>query len=77
MPQDKINAYMTLHTVLVTMAKLTAPFTPFIAEEIYNNIVKNVDEAAKESVHLCDWPELWKVVLQEMLLISKTVSLCP
>ena len=57
MPQDKINAYMTLHTVLVTMAKLTAPFTPFIAEEIYNNIVKNVDEAAKESVHLCDWPE--------------------
>lgn len=57
MPQDKINAYMTLHTVLVTMAKLTAPFTPFIAEEIYNNIVKNVDETAKESVHLCDWPE--------------------
>lgn len=57
MPQDKINAYMTLHTVLVTMAKLTAPFTPFIAEEIYNNIVKKVDETAKESVHLCDWPE--------------------
>ncbi len=57
MPQDKINAYMTLHTVLVTMAKLTAPFTPFIAEEIYSNIVKNVDETAKESIHLCDWPQ--------------------
>ena len=57
MPQDKINAYMTLHTVLVTMAKLTAPFTPFIAEEIYGNLVKNVDETAKESIHLCDWPQ--------------------
>ncbi len=57
MPQDKINAYMTLHTVLVTMAKLTAPFTPFIAEAIYSNIVRNVDKNAPESVHLCDWPE--------------------
>lgn len=57
MPQDKVNAYMTLHTVLVTMAKLTAPFTPFMAEEIYNNLVKNVDSNAPESVHLCNWPE--------------------
>lgn len=56
MPQDKINAYMTLHTVLVTMAKLTAPFTPFIAEAIYTNLVKSVDENAPLSVHLCDWP---------------------
>ncbi len=56
MPQDKINAYMTLYTVLVTMAKLTAPFTPFMAEAIYENLVKKVDEAAPESVHMCDWP---------------------
>lgn len=56
MPQDKINAYMTLYTVLLDMAKITAPFTPFIAEEIYNNLVKNVDKEALESVHLCDWP---------------------
>ncbi|NLK36988.1 MAG: isoleucine--tRNA ligase [Epulopiscium sp.] len=57
MPQDKINAYMTLHTVLVTLTKLTAPFTPFIAEEIYRNLVGSVDKTAPESVHLCDWPE--------------------
>jgi len=57
MPQDKINAYMTLHTVLVTLAKLTAPFTPFIAEGIYNNLVCSVDKNAPESVHLCNWPE--------------------
>lgn len=57
MPQDKINAYMTLHTVLVTLSKITAPFTPFIAEAIYDNLVKNIDSNAKESIHLCDWPE--------------------
>lgn len=57
MPQDKINAYMTLHTVLVTLSKITAPFTPFIAESIYDNLVKNIDSNAKESIHLCDWPE--------------------
>lgn len=57
MPQDKINAYMTLYTVLVTLAKLTAPFTPFMAEAVYDNLVKQVDKNAKESVHMCDWPE--------------------
>lgn len=56
MEQDKINAYMTLYTVLETMVKLAAPFTPFITEEIYANLVKKVDTAAPESVHLCDWP---------------------
>ena len=56
MEQDKINAYMTLYTVLETMVKLAAPFTPFITEEIYANLVKKVDANAPESVHLCDWP---------------------
>ena len=56
MEQDKVNAYMTLYTVLETMVKLAAPFTPFITEEIYSNLVKKVDASAPESVHLCDWP---------------------
>ena len=56
MEQDKVNAYMTLYTVLETMVKLAAPFTPFITEEIYSNLVKKVDTTAPESVHLCDWP---------------------
>lgn len=56
MPQDKINAYMTLYTVLVNMAKLSAPFTPFMAEGIYQNLVRSVDKNAIESVHLCDFP---------------------
>jgi isoleucyl-tRNA synthetase len=56
MPQDKINAYMTLHTVLVTLAKISAPFIPFMAEQIYQNLVKTVDDSAPTSVHLCDFP---------------------
>ncbi|MGL4736718.1 MAG: isoleucine--tRNA ligase [Cellulosilyticaceae bacterium] len=56
MPQDKVNAYMTLHTVLSTLAKLSAPFVPFMAEEIYQNIVRSVDETAPMSIHLCDFP---------------------
>jgi isoleucyl-tRNA synthetase len=56
MEQDKVNAYMTLYTVLETVVKLAAPFTPFISEEIYGNLVRSVDASAPESVHLCDWP---------------------
>jgi isoleucyl-tRNA synthetase len=56
MPQDKINAYMTLYTVLSTIVRLIAPFVPFIAEEIYGNLVRKVDQTAPESVHLCDFP---------------------
>lgn len=62
MPQDKINAYMTLYTVLVTMSKLAAPFVPYIVESIYANLVKNFDKNAPESVHLTDYPvanEAW------------------
>ena len=56
MEQDKINAYMTLYTTLVTVAKAAAPMIPFMADEIYRNLVCSVDEAAPVSVHLCDFP---------------------
>ncbi len=54
--QDKINAYMTLYTALVTVIKLAAPMIPFMAEDIYRNLVCNVDKNAPISVHLCDYP---------------------
>lgn len=57
MEQDKINAYMTLYTVLETCARLIAPFTPFMADSIYLNLVKSVDSSAPQSVHLCDYPK--------------------
>lgn len=57
MPQDKINAFMTLYTVLETVTKLMAPFVPFMAEEIYQNLVRSVNPSSPESVHLCDFPE--------------------
>lgn len=60
MPQDKINAFMTLYTVLVTMAKISAPFTPFMAEAMYENLVCSIDKNALESVHLCNWPTVHK-----------------
>jgi isoleucyl-tRNA synthetase len=57
MPQGKEAAFATLHTTLVTLAKLLAPFTPFLSEALYQNLVKSWDESAPESVHLCDYPE--------------------
>ncbi len=57
MGDDKTAAFFTLYTALETLARLTAPFTPFIAEEIYQNIVKSVDEAAPVSVHMTDFPK--------------------
>ncbi len=62
MEQDKINAYMTLYTALVTIAKAAAPMIPFMAEDIYRNLVCSIDASALESVHLCDFPtvnEAW------------------
>ncbi len=56
MTEDKVAAYMTLYTVLVTMAKLSAPFTPFMAESIYQNLVPNFYKDAPMSVHLCAFP---------------------
>ena len=56
MEQDKINAYMTLYTALVTVAKVAAPMIPFMTEDIYQNLVRNIDPTAPESIHLCDFP---------------------
>ena len=56
MEQDKINAYMTLYTALVTIAKAAAPMVPFMTEEIYRNLVCSIDSSAPESIHLCDFP---------------------
>ncbi len=58
MEQDKINAYMTLYTALVTVAKAAAPMIPFMTEDIYQNLVRSIDKDAPESVHLCSFPEV-------------------
>ncbi len=55
---EKIGAYVTLYNVLVTLSKVAAPFVPFITDEIYQNLVVNLDKEAKESVHLCLWPNV-------------------
>ena len=80
MTEDKTAAYMTLYTVLVTMAKLTAPFTPFMAESIYQNLVRKVDADAPESVHLCDFPvcdekAIDKALEDDMEVVLKAVNL--
>ncbi len=67
MEQDKINAYMTLYTALVTVAKAAAPMIPFMTEQIYQNLVRSVDESAPESVHLCDFPEADKALIDKAL----------
>ncbi len=56
MEQDKINAYMTLYTALVTISKAAAPMIPFMTEDIYQNLVRSIDKNAPESIHLCDFP---------------------
>ena len=58
MPEDKIAAYMTLYTALVTTVKAAAPMIPFMAENIYLNLVRNLDSSAPESIHLCDFPKV-------------------
>ena len=58
MEQDKINAYMTLYTCLVTFCKAAAPMIPFMTEEIYQNLVRSVDASQPESIHLCDFPKV-------------------
>lgn len=67
MEQDKINAYMTLYTALVTVAKLAAPMIPFMTEEIYQNLVRSVDQAAPESIHLCDYPKADEACVDKQL----------
>lgn len=78
--EDKIGAFTTLYTVLVNLIKVAAPFVPFITDEIYQNLVVNLDKQAKESVHLCFWPEydekaMDKKLEQEMDLAYHIVKL--
>lgn len=80
MEQDKINAYMTLYTCLVTLAKVCAPFVPFMTEEIYQNLVVNLDKTAPESIHLCDFPvanveHIDKKLEENMELVLEIVTL--
>ena len=77
---DKIGAYVTLYSVLTTLSKVAAPFVPFITEEIYQNLVVNLDNSACESVHLCKWPEYNEKLMdtkleEEMDLAYKIVKL--
>ena len=67
MEQDKINAYMTLYTALVTIAKAAAPMVPFITEDIYRNLVCSVDKNAPESIHLCDFPKVEESMIDAQL----------
>lgn len=67
MEQDKINAYMTLYTALVTVSKVAAPMIPFMTEEIYQNLVCNIDKNAPESIHLCDYPVADESCIDEKL----------
>ena len=67
MEQDKINAYMTLHTALVTISKAAAPMIPFMTEEIYQNLVRSVDKTAPESIHLCDFPVVEEAYIDKQL----------
>ena len=67
MPQDKINAYMTLYTTLVTFCKLAAPMIPFMTEDIYRNLVCSIDKNAPESVHLCDYPTVNEAMIDREL----------
>ena len=77
---EKIGAYVTLYRVLTTLIKVSAPFTPFITDEIYQNLVLSLDKNAPESVHLCLWPEvneneIDKTLEEEMSLAYKIVKL--
>jgi isoleucyl-tRNA synthetase len=65
--EDKINAYVTLHKVLVNLSKVAAPFVPFMTEEIYQNLVVGLDSSAPESIHLCTWPEVDESVIDSEL----------
>ncbi|OPJ64937.1 isoleucine--tRNA ligase [Clostridium chromiireducens] len=64
---DKIGAYVTLYKVLVNLVKVASPFVPFMTEEIYQNLVLNLDKNAPESIHLCTWPEVNKEAINEEL----------
>jgi len=70
MEQDKINAYMTLYTALITLSKISAPMIPFMTEEIYQNLVRSVDKSAPESIHLTDFPKVIEEFIDKDLEVS-------
>ena len=70
MEQDKINAYMTLYTALITLSKISAPMIPFMTEEIYQNLVRSVDKSAPESIHLTDFPKVNEKFIDKDLEVS-------
>ena len=76
---DKLAAYATLYEVLVTLSKLMAPYTPFLSESIYQNLVRGLDESAPLSVHMCDWPrakeELIDKRLEASMILVRDVSM--
>ncbi|WP_101696443.1 isoleucine--tRNA ligase [Clostridium minihomine] len=67
MPQDKVCAYLTLYTALVTVAKAAAPMIPFMTEQIYRNLVCSVDSSAPESVHLCEFPQVEEALIDSAM----------
>jgi isoleucyl-tRNA synthetase len=67
MEQDKINAYITLHTAIVNTAKCAAPMIPFLTEQIYQNLVRGLDKTAPESIHLCRFPEVDEAAIDSEL----------
>ena len=80
MEQDKINAYMTLYTALVELCKAAAPMVPFMTEEIYQNLVRNIDPSVPESIHLCDYPKVCECMIdpdleQNMARVLKIVMM--
>jgi len=73
--EDKLAAYHTLYTCLVTLCKLLAPFIPFVAEAMYQNLVRRVDPEAPESVHLCDWPQADPSLVDEGLMADMRLAM--
>ena len=73
--RDKIDAYLTLHETLGVLAKLSAPFVPFIAEDVYQNVIKRADDTAPESVHLCSFPFCREEYVDEELEKSMDITL--
>ena len=67
MPEDKVNAYLTLYNCLVTIAKVSAPMIPFMTEDIYRNLVGSVDKSAPVSIHLCSFPEADESMIDKAL----------
>jgi isoleucyl-tRNA synthetase len=70
---DKLAAYATIYEVLVKLCKIMAPFTPFIAESIYQNLVRGLDESAPQSVHMCQWPRGSELLIDKRLEASMSL----